>query len=120
MVFKIDGKDLLPFVAEGGFKVQRNDLESADSGRTMDGIMHRNRVSIKKRIDVTCKDLTTIETRFLLNLILPEWVTVTYTDPQEGEVTKTMYSNNIPASVARVSEDGFEVWTGISFPLIER
>jgi hypothetical protein len=37
-----------------------------------------------------------------------------------GTVTKTMYSNNNPASFLMRKPDGTEWWSGISFPLIER
>ena len=47
-------------------------------------------------------------------------LTVRYTDPQDGLITKTMYSNNIPAICATVNPDGTAVWKGLTFPLIER
>ena len=47
MVFKINGTDILPYVAYQGLKWQRNDLDSEGAGRTLDGIMHRARVSSK-------------------------------------------------------------------------
>ena len=52
---------------------------------------------------------------------MPEWVTVTYYDPQVGNVVeKTMYSNNNPASYLMTKNDGTEWWDGITFPLIEK
>ena len=43
-----------------------------------------------------------------------------YIDPQDGSVTRTMYSNNIPTICATVNPDGTAVWKGLTFPLIER
>lgn len=43
-----------------------------------------------------------------------------YSDPQDGSVTRTMYSNNIPTICATVNPDGTAVWKGLTFPLIER
>ena len=120
MVFKIDGVNCLPYVDDEGFSWSRNDVESSDAGRTMDATMHRGRIAIKKRLDITCKPLTTEQTRILLNLIRPEFVEVEYTDPMDGIITKTMYSNNVPATVMSLDEDENPVWTGIKFPLIER
>lgn len=125
MVFEVDGVDLMPYVAAGGFAWQRNDIDSPDSGRTMDGTLHRNRVAMKVRLDITCRLLKTEESAKVLTAVLPEYVTVRYTDPQVGSVlTKTMYSNNNPASVAVIKNAGTpeEVtwWGGITFPLIER
>lgn len=121
MFLEIDGVDILPYVAyEGGIKWQRSDLDSPDAGRTLDGQMHRGRVASKIRLDITCRPLTSWETQFILNAVFPEYVTVHYLDPQYGEVTKTMYSNNNPATHMLLQEDGTEWWKGISFPLIER
>ena len=111
---------MLPYTAYQGLKWQRSDIEASDAGRTMDGVMHRGRVATKIRLDVTCRPLTSAEASIVLNAILPEWVTVTYTDPMSGQVTKTMYSNNNPASFMLKKPDGREYWNGITFPLIEQ
>ena len=82
--------------------------------------MHRGRVASKVRLDVTCRPLTSSEVMVVLRAILPEYVTVRYIDPQDGSITKTMYSNNIPAICATVNPDGTALWKGLTFPLIER
>ncbi|MEE1199466.1 MAG: hypothetical protein U0L09_02330 [Christensenellales bacterium] len=117
MVLKINGVDILPFVAAKGIKWQRSDLDGENAGRTMDGIMHRSRVATKIRLDITCVSLRSEDARTILNLIYPEYVTVEYLDPMYGLVTKTMYSNNTPATYINTTTDK---WEGISFPLIER
>lgn len=121
MILKVDGIDLLPYVAySDGIKWQRSDLEAPDAGRTLDGEMQRGRVASKIRLDVTCRPLKSNEAMIVLNAIFPEYVTVQYLDPQYGEVTKTMYSNNNPATHMLLQPDGVEWWKGIQFPLIER
>lgn len=120
MVFEINGIDMLPYVQHKGIKWQRNDLDSSDSGRTMDGMMHRGRVATKIRLDITCRPLKSEEASIVLNAILPEYVTVRYTDPMYGLSIKTMYSNNNPASHMLIQSDGVEWWEGITFPLIEQ
>ena len=117
MVLKINGTDILRFVEEKGIKWQRNDLDGANAGRTMDGVMHRDRIGSKIRLDITCVPLTSAEAKIVLNAIYPEYVDVTYTDPMYGEITKTMYSNNNPATFINTKTDK---WEGITFPLIER
>lgn len=119
MVLKINGVDILPYVAHQGIKWQRNDLDSADAGRTMDGVMHRGRVSSKIRLDITCRPLKSHETQVVLQAIYPEYVTVEYTDPMSGLVTKQMYSNNNPATHMMIQDSGVEWWYDITFPLIE-
>lgn len=121
MTFTVDGVNLLPYLAGEGLKWQRNDLDSPDAGRTMDGVMHRARIASKVTLELTCRSLTTQEAKTVLQAIYPEFVTVVYEDPQEGTtVTKTMYSNNNPATFMQLETDGTYRWTGISFPLIEQ
>ena len=113
--------NMVPYVAhDDGFKWQRYDIDSPNTGRTLDGMMHRGRVATKIRLDIKCRPLTATELNTVLNAILPEYVTVTYSDPMLGTVTKTMYSNNNPAVHALTKPDGTEWWSGVTFPLVER
>ena len=119
-VFTINGVSIVEFIAENGIKWTRNDIENPDAGRTLDGTMHRGRVATKVRMDITCKPLKSEQTQIVLRAIKPEFVNVVYIDPQDGLVTRTMYSNNIPAICATIYEDGTALWDGIEFPLVER
>lgn len=121
MVCKINGTDIVPYIAYGGFKWQRSDVDGPGAGRDLTGDLRRNRVATKRRLDITCCPLKGPEVSLILSLIMPEWVEVTYYDPQQGAViTKTMYSNNNPASFQIMKPDGTEWWSGITFPLIEK
>lgn len=120
MKLKIDGVDITPYIAYRGLKWQRADVDAPNSGRTMDGLMHRGRVTSKIRMDITCRPLKDFEAQIVLNAIFPEYITVEYDDPMYGHVVKQMYSNNNPASFLMKKPDGTEWWDGITFPLIER
>ena len=113
--------DLSPYIAYGGLKWGRNDIDASDAGRdTQDGLMHRARVAIKIRLDVTCRPLKEDELTTVLQAILPQWLQVQYFDPQDGTtVTKKMYSNNIPASFL-IRHGSTNWWTGVTYPLIEQ
>lgn len=119
MTIEIDGTDITNYIAYQGLKWTRNDIDSPNSGRTLDGTMHRGRVATKVRLDITCRPLTSNELKTLLNAIYPEYIDVVYDDPMEGRVSKRMYSNNNPASYCIMKEDGTEWWNGVTFPLIE-
>lgn len=119
MVLEIDGVDIVPYIAYGGVKWQRSDVDGSDAGRDLSGNLRRDRVATKIRLDITCRPLTSNEAQVVLTAIMPEWVSVKYTDPQAGLVTKRMYANNNPASYLMKKPDGTEYWTGITFPLIE-
>ena len=123
--FDIDGQSFLDCIAEDGIAWTRNDIDGPNAGRSIGGTMIRDRVTQKVRLDITCKPLRLSRCRSLLQVISAEFVTAHYIDPMEGEVTKTMYSNNNPVVVSQVFEDedgdGYDVlFTGITFPLIER
>ena len=132
---KIDGVDITPYIAYQGVKWTRNDVDGPNTGRTMSGLMVRDRVATKIRLDITCRPLKNDELKILLNLLLPVFVEVTYDDPMYGLVTKTMYANNNPATFLFKREfnppeswyichdsapDPFEYWTEVTFPLVER
>ena len=121
MILRINGVDIVPYIALGGFKWQRTDVDGEGAGRDLGGDMHRNRVATKRRLDVTCRPLTSEEASIVLTAIMPEWVTVEYLDVQMNSViSRKMYSNNNPATFMMQQPDGTELWDGISFPLIEK
>jgi hypothetical protein len=117
MVLKINGVDIVPYIAQKGIKWTRNDIDGEGSGRTLDGVMHRSRIDSKIRLDITCLPLSSADARKVLNAIYPEFIDVEYIDPMYGHTTKTMYSNNNPATYIDTKTD---LWEGITFPLIER
>ena len=118
--FRVGGVNLLPYIAEDGIRWTRFDVEAPDTGRTLDGVMHRGRVAKKVRLDITCRPLQTSEAMTVLRAIEPEFVSVQYVDPADGSVTRTMYSNNIPATCSIVYDAGTALWKNLSFPLVER
>lgn len=123
IVFEIDGIDITPYLSWDGIKYGTNDLDSEEAGRTLDGEMHRSRVATKIRWDLTTKKLTTAEARMILQLIRPEWVTLTCLDLVEGMRTYQAYSNNhsIELEASGLDEvSGTLLWREFSFPLIEK
>lgn len=117
MVLKIDGVDITPYIKQKGIKWQRSDIDGSNAGRTMDGTMHRERVTSKIRLDIECLPLSSADAAVVLNAIYPEYVEVEYIDPMYGTSIKTMYSNNNPATYIDTATDR---WEGITFPLIEQ
>lgn len=121
MTLIVNGVDMTPYVAFQGFKWQRADVDGPNAGRTLDAVMHRDRVATKYRLDCTCRPLKSDEAQIVLQAIKPEYVNVTYYDPELGlRNNVVMYSNNIPATFCKKDKDGTEWWMGIAFPLIEQ
>jgi hypothetical protein len=115
--------NLLPYLAFGGLQWQRSDIDGSNAGRSLDNAyLYRDRVATKYRLDCTLRPLTTQEAQLVLKAIKPEFVKVTYTDPELGlRENVEMYSNNVPASFMMVQPNSnIEYWSGITFPLIER
>ena len=116
----IDGTDITDYIQYQGIKWSRNDIDGQNAGRNLAGEMIRDRVSTKIRLDITCRPLKEADHRILMNLLLPELVSVTYDDPAYGRVTKVMYANNHSSEHCIVTIKGVEYWHNISFPLIEK
>ena len=120
MYLTINGTDIMQYLDGNGLKWSRNDLESPDAGRTMDGKMWRGRVATKIRLDLTFKPMKHAEIHKVLNLLQPEFVTVAYIDPLKGERSVQMYSNNISSTLRTAYNKNTGLWDGFTAPLIER
>ena len=121
MTFAIAGRDITPYIAYGGLKWQRADVDGPNAGRTLDGTMVRDRRATKIRWDVTCKPLTRSELSTILTLIQPEFVMLAYTNPVTGTYTTgQFYANNFPVQLTHIMKNGTEYWTGLTFPLIQK
>jgi hypothetical protein len=116
----INGVDITRYVRYQGFKWSRNDVDGPNAGRNIIAEMIRDRVATKIRIDITCVPLTKAEHNMIMNLIMPEFVTVQYDDPVYGFTTKTMYANNNDSEYCIRKPNGIEYWNNVSFPLIEK
>ena len=120
MTLMIDGVDMTPYIAYGGIKWSRNDVDGPNAGRTLDGTMQRDRKATKIRLDITFTPLSEDDLAAVLNALLPEYVMVTYDDPMYGLRTMEAYSNNNPATILIKNTHNKWVWTEITAPLIER
>lgn len=122
MVFTIGGVDITPYIAHGGIKWSRNDVDGANAGRVQEGgTMVRDRIATKYRWDITCRPLTAYEQSIVLQAIQPEYIYVTFTDPLTNTERTDVkcYSNNFPSTFLIRNTNGTEYWTGLAFPVIE-
>lgn len=87
--FKIDGTTI-PTPSEYGFDIE--DLSSEKSGRTLDGVMHKDVVSVKDYYTCTWKKLSWSDTADLLALVNGKTkVKLTYVDPRHPDQTLQNY-----------------------------
>lgn len=114
--------DITPYIAHGGVKWSRNDVDGPNAGRMQNGEMMRDYISTKYRWDITCRPLTAVEQSIVLQLIQPPYIEVKYTDPLTNTVIQDVeyYSNNFPSTYLIAKSDGTEYWTGLAFPVIQK
>lgn len=89
--FKIDGVEI-PTPSSYDFGIE--DLSSEQTGRTLDGIMHKDVVAVKDYYTVTWKKLSEDDAALILNLVDGKTqLSFTYIDPRypAGVVTRDFY-----------------------------
>ena len=115
MTVIIGSTDITKYIKFGGITFSRNDVEAPDAGRDMKGLMHRGRVAIKEKIEISTIPLAKSDIAALQALIEPETFSVTINPYPNTNASKTMtmYSNNVKATY--VIDD----IQSLTFPLIE-
>ena len=96
------------------------DISASDAGRTDDALMHKNTVSKKRKIDLVWAMPTPEQAHDILVAFNPEYVSVRYYDPLDGEsVTRCFYTGDktAPVKIWTVNNKRYE---SISFNIIER
>lgn len=117
--FKIDGITI-PVPTEYSFSVE--DLSSQLTGRTLDGVMHKDVVAVKDSYTCKWKKLSWEETAILLNAVDgKEKVMFTYADPRVPNqmLTNEFYIGQRTTPVGVIKEEANEsYWKDISMTFI--
>ena len=94
-VLTVDGHDLLPYIFKQSYAVSRNDFEGPNTTRTLDGLLHRDYIGYKRKIEVSFRPLSDTEWRFIEHTVLrgKKDHTVIFDDFGE-ESTATMYQSS--------------------------
>ena len=119
MLLKIDSVEIAAYPKE--FTVTPLDIDNGESTvRTADGTLTRDRVAVKRQIDMSWGVLKWDEIASILTAMSPVFFDFYYPDPVDGEyVTKTFYVGNRP-SLAALSKDGEILWSGLKLTLTEQ
>ena len=112
--------DITPFIKWQGLTFSRNDVDAPNAGRDMSGLMHRGRVAIKEKMNISTVQLTRSQSAFIQSLLLPETIQVRVNPyPRtNGAYTMNMYSNNVKTTYVIHRAHGEDLQE-LSFPLIE-
>lgn len=112
--------DITPWIAYQGLTFSRNDVDAPDAGRDMSGYMHRGRVGVKEKMNITTVQLTRAQSSILQTLLYPETIQVRVTPyPRTNAAhTMSMYTNNVKTTYVIHRANGEDLQS-LTFPLIE-
>lgn len=116
-MIKVDG---VAIPCPSSFEWGLQDISPAESGRTDDTLMHKNRIGQKRTISLQWNGKDWNETSLILKAFNPEYISVTYPDMMSGETeTRTFYVGDRSAPV-KWWWVGNQRMESISFDIIER
>lgn len=100
------------------FEVAVSDLDG-ESNRNANGELIRDRIAVKRKINLEWGPLTQAEIQTLLNAVSSVFFTVTFPDPMSGMITKTMYVGDRTAPAYQYVNDEVK-WQGLKMNFIEK
>lgn len=95
------------------------DISKSSAGRTTDGTMHKERLTSKVTLSLSWSGLSDAQAKRILQAFYPEYVTVKYTDPRMGLVTRVFYTGDRKAQVY-TWQVGKKIFKSVSFDIIEQ
>lgn len=97
------------------------DLDNAESTtRTADGTLSRDRIAVKRQIEMSWPALTWDKLSGVLTSMQDEFFEFYYPDPMTGAYeTKTMYVGNRQSPMA-INKNGVIWWSGLQLTLTEQ
>lgn len=96
------------------------DICDSATGRTLDAVMHKNRISQKRKLSISWNYPTSAEASEILKAFNPEYVTVRYPDALSGvEETRIFYveDRSAPMKIWTINNKRY---SQVSFELNER
>lgn len=117
MLISISGASI---PAPDKYEVTISDLD-ASANRSGNGTLFRDRIAVKRTINLAWAYLTSAELSQILQAVSPVFFAVTYLDPEMNTLKSgTFYVSDRPAAVAVKQSDGTYKWGNVSFSLVER
>lgn len=104
------------------FNITYNDLDTEETGRSMDGNLHRDVIGTNFRtIDLEWRTMEREDLKKLLKALSNKTFSVVYYDPiHDAKITKTMYAGNRKVDMYNyVIDNGKPLWLDISVSLIQ-
>ena len=104
------------------FNITLNDLDTDQTGRSIDGNLHRDVIGTNFRtIDLEWKVMTRSDLKKLLDAVSKTNFEVIYYDPiQDARIKKTMYAGNRKIDMYNyIIDNGKPLWVNIGVSLIQ-
>lgn len=114
-MIKINGVDI---ATPKTYEATVTDLDG-ETNRNANGEMIRDRIAVKRKLNLEWGPLTQAEIQTLLSAVSSVFFTVTFPDPMSGMVTKTMYVGDRTAPVYSFI-NGEVKWQGLKMNFIEK
>lgn len=117
MLITINGVQI---ASPDSYKITIADLD-ASGNRSGNGTLFRDRVAVKRTIELSWVQLDSQELSVLLTNVSSVFFPVTYLDPQaNGYKSGEFYVSDRNTGVAILQSDGSYTWKDVSFSLVER
>lgn len=102
-------------------EVNLNDIDGQTT-RNANGVLMRDRIATKRKIELSFPPLTQSEISALLTAVSNEFFQVTYQDPLLGMTTKTFYVGDRNAPMFRFGQGGASeiLWENLKMNFIEQ
>ena len=100
------------------YEVTVSDLDG-ESNRNAKGELIRDRIAVKRKLNLEWGPLTQTEIQTLLNSVSDVFFTVIFPDPMVGMITKTMYVGDRTAPAYQFVNGEIE-WQGLKMNFIEK
>jgi hypothetical protein len=114
-MLKVNG---VTIAAPSVYEATIQDLDG-ETNRVAAGYMVRDRIAVKRKLNLEWPPLSQGEISTLLNAVSSVFFTVTFPDPQLGMITKTMYVGDRTAP-AYVYINGEVKWSSLKMNFIEK
>jgi hypothetical protein len=116
--FYIGNINIAPFIEE--FKWEYNDVDAPKSGRTLDAVMHRGRVTDKRKISIKLVPVTLAQCTSIISALRTQYIGINTNMLPEGAVSFTAYNSSRNGGVGFIDTSGAVMNRDVSFNIIER
>ena len=116
---RLNGLEIIQDIAE--IKWSENDLDSPKAGRTLEGKMHRGKVTSTRKAEIKLINLKASTVNRVLAILRNEYFKC-QTDlvPASSAVTMEMYNSTRSGGIQIITTDNVVMHQDVSFNIIER